>query len=611
MNMRRSQVLLIGLLLLALVLAACGGAASTEQEAPASEPQQTQPEDAAQGEAAEDVSSGATTAPAPSPAPTAPAAEEPAEELDGGDRAADDALEYAEAEEEAMAEEAEALTGAADQEMMQEDMAVESMPAAPPAPEAAQPPAENVVEPDTIAPVPGDEDISPEPEPDVAVEINPFTNTVDDSLSTFAMDVDTASYSAARNYINNGSLPPAEAVRVEEFVNYFRYAYPNADNGAFGINVDAAPSPFTANTQIVRVGIQGLRLDDSQRDDAVLTFVIDISGSMDEPNRLPLVKESLRLLVDQLRDTDQVAIVVYSDDTRVVLEHTPVSERGRIIDAIESLQIEGATNVEAGLRLGYEIAAANFENDAINRVILLSDGVANVGATGPDAILQSVRDYAAQGVLLTTVGFGMGDFNDYMMEQLANDGNGNYAYVDSRSEAERVFIEELTGTLQVIAKDAKIQVDFNPDVVSQYRLLGYENRDVADEDFRNDEVDAGEVGAGHSVTALYEVRLTGQGEGNALTAQVRYEDPESGEVRELQQPLSSSAFRTSFEEAPANMQLAVAVAAFAEHLRGSGYAQDRPLDEVLAIAERVEPQFANDTDVQEFVELVRRIQAMQ
>jgi Ca-activated chloride channel family protein len=424
------------------------------------------------------------------------------------------------------------------------------------------------------------------------------------------MDVDTASYSAARGFLSSGVLPPPQTVRVEEFVNYFDYRYPNPAPDTFGVNVAAAPSPFgAAETYFVRVGIQGERIEASERDNAALTFVIDVSGSMGEPNRLPLVKESLSLLVEQLREGDTVAIVVYSNNTRTVLEPTSVTERERILDAINSLRIESSTNVEAGLRLGYEVAQDNFVNGAINRVILCSDGLANVGATNPDDIRNSVRESAEQGVLLTTVGFGM-QFNDNMMETLANDGNGNYAYVDTLDEARRVFVENLTGTLQVIARDAKIQVEFNPDVVSQYRLLGYENRDVADADFRNDDVDAGEVGAGDNVTALYEVRLTQQGSGTALTAQIRYEDPETGEVYETATPLDSSAFAGDFAEAPADMQLAVAVAALAEHLRGSGYAQDRPLSDILTIAERVAPQFANDDDVQEFVSLVQQTQDM-
>jgi Ca-activated chloride channel family protein len=452
----------------------------------------------------------------------------------------------------------------------------------------------------------------PPPTPVRPVEVNPFTRTSDDPLSTFAMDVDTAAYAAARNYLNSGQMPPTEAVRVEEFVNYFHYDYPAPQQGAFGINVDAAPAPFgQPGTQIVRVGIQGQLIDSEQRADARLTFVIDISGSMAEPNRLPLVKQSLRLLVDQLHQSDQVAIVVYGDTAYTVLEHTSAADRERIIQAIDSLENTGSTNAEAGLQLGYQLAAQNFKPGANNRVILCSDGVANVGATGPDAIRQSIRDYTAQGIYLTTVGFGMGDYNDHLMEQLADDGNGNYAYVDTLDAARRIFVENLTGMLQVIAKDAKIQVDFNPAVVSSYRLLGYENRAVADADFRNDRVDAGEVGAGHSVTALYEVVPTGQGSGTALTVRVRYADPKGGEVQEVEQVLDSADFGQSFEGAAPRLQLAVAVAGFAEQLRGSGYAQDRSLADLLAIAQRIAPQLANDADVQEFVQLIQRAQGLQ
>jgi Ca-activated chloride channel family protein len=461
-------------------------------------------------------------------------------------------------------------------------------------------------------------EVLPEPSPSdperSTAEVNPFVLTSEDHLSTFALDVDTASYAAARNYLNDGRLPYPGEVRVEEFVNYFDYGYPEPQQDAFGISVDAAPSPWpTGNqeTHLVRVGIQGKHIDDSERKDAVLTFVIDISGSMTEPRRLPLVKEALRLLVDELRPTDQVAIVVYSDDTRAILDYTSAENRNTIMRAIDALQTEGSTNVEDGLRLGYEMAGDQFEVGATNRVILCSDGVANVGATGPDAIRQVIRDYTAQGVYLTTVGFGMGDYNDHLMEQLADDGNGNYAYVDTLDEARRVFVENLTGMLQVIARDAKVQVDFNPDVVNSYRLLGYENRDVADVDFRNDTVDAGEIGAGHNVTALYEMVLTGQASGPALTVYLRYEDPETGEVHELDHPFDTEAIAPSLEEAPPNVQLAVAVAGFAEHLRQSGYVQDRSLGDILAIAERAAAQFANDDEVQELVRLVQQARELE
>jgi Ca-activated chloride channel homolog len=332
---------------------------------------------------------------------------------------------------------------------------------------------------------------------------------------------------------------------------------------------------------------------------------------MQEPARLPLVKQALRLLVDELRDTDQVAIAVYGDQAQIVLDHTSVTQRDTILQAIDGLQNGGSTNAEAGLRLGYQLASRHFKNGAINRVILCSDGVANVGATGPDAIRQSIRDYTAQGVYLTTVGFGMGDYNDTLMEQLADDGNGNYAYVDTLAAARRVFVENLTGTLQVIAKDAKVQVDFNPAVVASYRLIGYENRAVADADFRNDKIDAGEVGAGHSVTALYEITLTNQGRGDALVVQMRYADPQSGAVRELRQPFGSNAFGRDFANAAPRFQQAVAVAGFAEQLRGGEYAHQRSLNDVLAITRRIAPQLANDGDIQEFAQLVERAVALQ
>ncbi|HEU4325531.1 MAG TPA: von Willebrand factor type A domain-containing protein [Roseiflexaceae bacterium] len=435
--------------------------------------------------------------------------------------------------------------------------------------------------------------------------VNPFVSTSKDRLSTFSIDVDTASYSNARNHIlNGGSLPPPDSVRVEEFVNYFRYDYPSPGQEAFGIAVDGAPSPFgQPGAQIVRVGVQGKRIDEAQRSNASLTFVIDVSGSMQEPARLPLVKQALRLLVDELRPSDRVGIVVYGSNAWVALEHTGVDDKDRILSVIDGLGDGGSTNAEEGLRLGYDQASKHFMAGGINRVILCSDGVANVGATGPEAIRQSIRDYTAQGIYLTTVGFGMGGYNDVLMEQLADDGNGNYAYVDTLKEAQRIFVQNLTSTLQVIAKDVKIQVDFNPTVVAQYRLLGYENRAVADSDFRNDKVDAGEVGAGHSVTALYEVLLTGQGSGTALTVQLRYADPTNA-VREIAQPFDSSALAGDFATTTPRFQQAVAVAAFAEKLRGSAYAQNRTLDDVLAIAQRIAPQLPNDPDVQEFVRLV-------
>jgi Ca-activated chloride channel family protein len=422
------------------------------------------------------------------------------------------------------------------------------------------------------------------------------------------MDVDTGSYTAARNYINTGVLPPPDTVRVEEFVNYFDYSYPPPQAEAFGIYVDSAPSPFgQGNNHVVRVGIQGQRIEASNRKDAVVTFVIDVSGSMQEPNRLPLVKQALRLLVDELNQADRIGIVVYGSEARVLLEHTTVANKDTILRAIDSLGDEGSTNAEAGLRLGYDLASKHFVPGAINRVILCSDGVANVGETGPDGIREQIRDYTAQGVDLSTIGFGMGDYNDQLMEQLADDGNGNYAYVDNLGEAKRIFVENLTGTLQVIARDAKIQVDFNPAVVARYRLIGYENRAVADQDFRNDTVDAGEVGAGHSVTALYEVEPAQAGaDGVALTVQVRYADAKDGQVREISKPFERREFGGSLDDAEPHLQLAVAVAGFAEQLRSAPGQSTLDGGQVLSLAQRVAGALSQDADVQELALLVAR-----
>lgn len=443
------------------------------------------------------------------------------------------------------------------------------------------------------------EPTAPAPAP---IAQNPMVDTTHDALSTFALDVDTASYSAARGYLERGQFPPSDLIRTEEFINYFNYDYPQPQNGVFGINIDAANSPWHGdNTKLLRIGIQGQEIDSSQRQPAHLTFVIDVSGSMRDSNRLPLVRQSLNLLVEELRQGDTVAIVTYGNDARVLLEPTSIEERETIVNAINRLETGGSTNAEAGLRLAYELAGDSFENNAINRIILCSDGVANVGATDPESILKVIRDYVNQGIYLSTIGFGMGDYNDQMMEQLANDGNGNYAYVDDIDEAERIFVENLTGMLQVIAKDAKVQVEFNPDVVSSYRLLGYENRAIADQDFRNDSVDAGEIGAGHNVTAIYEVVLTGQGEGQAVKVNLRWEDPSSAEISEINQSFESSAISADFASMPPRFQQAIAVAALAEMLRNN---PSYPLEPSIAILERITPELGNDTELQELFGLL-------
>jgi Ca-activated chloride channel family protein len=475
-----------------------------------------------------------------------------------------------------------------------------------PPPPAAQAPAS----PQPPAPPAPDAPTSPpkQPQSPAPVAANHFTVTAEDPESTFALDVDTASFAVTRAYLERGALPPAELVRVEEFVNSFDYRYP-APAGTFGITVDGVTSPFgTPQGQLVRVGIQGLPIDATQRQPAVLTLVVDVSGSMAEAERLPLVKESLRLLVGQLGPQDTIALVSYGDTARVVLEPTPATDE-RVLRAIETLAPGGSTNAEAGLKLGYEVAARAYDPAKSNRVILSSDGVANVGTTGPAAILRTIGERADQGVFLTTVGFGMGDYNDSLMEQLANDGNGVYAYVDTLDEARQLFGSQLAGTLQTIARDAKVQVIFNPEVVSAYRLLGYENRALADADFRNDRVDAGEIGAGHSVTALYEVVLA-RPSGDLLQVRLRWADPQTGEVRELGRPFHSEGLASAFQAASPELQLAASAATFAEILRGSAYVNELPLRDVRRVVARVVEARPEDPRVRDLLAMIDQALAL-
>ncbi len=441
--------------------------------------------------------------------------------------------------------------------------------------------------------------------------VNPFVDTAEDHLSTFALDVDTASYAVARRYVDGGQLPPHDAIRVEEFVNYFDQGYAQPSGVAFGLYADGAPSPFSPDgTFILRFGVQGYEVPEAQRQPATLTFVVDVSGSMAAENRLELVKRALQLLVDRLRPDDTVALVVYGSTARVVLNPTSGEDRATILQAIYSLQPDGATNAEAGLQLGYALAAQAYRPNAINRVILCSDGVANVGATSPDAILESIGRYAHDGIVLTTVGFGMGNFNDVLMEQLADNGDGSYAYVDTLDEAQKLFVDRLTGTLQVIARDAKVQVDFNPDVVGRYRLIGYENRAVADENFRNDAVDAGELGAGHTATALYAVQLRPGGQGRLATVQLRWQDPQTGQVLEINGNFNTWDLAHAFADAAPRYQLAVTVAQYAEVLRASPWARETSYRQVLGEAARIAELLPEDGEVQEFAHLVSRASQM-
>ncbi|MDA1035999.1 MAG: von Willebrand factor type A domain-containing protein [Chloroflexi bacterium] len=438
--------------------------------------------------------------------------------------------------------------------------------------------------------------------------VNPFVSTEDDRFSTFAMDVDTASYTIARAYVRDGNMPPMDGVRVEEFINYFDQGYPDS-NDAFAIHLDGARHAFGEdNKHLLRVGIQGRYIDEDDRRDAVLTFVIDTSGSMGREDRLGLAKQSLLILLDQLRREDRVGIVSYGSSAKVVLE--PTSNQRAIRQAVESLESGGSTNAEDGLTVGYDMASEWFEEGKTNRVILISDGVANVGRTGPDAILRKIERFANENVTLSAIGVGLANYNDVLMEQLANDGNGNYFYLDTIEEANELLGNGLPGLLEVIASDAKIQVEFNPDVVERFRLIGYENRALETPDFADDSVDAGEVGAGHSVTALYELRLRDEAYGEVGTVKVRYLDPAEHEIVELGETIDVRDIDRRFEDADGRFRFTASVAEFAELLRESYWAQGGSFRAVLDEAQSALSACETTPRDEEFIDFVKSVRSL-
>lgn len=438
--------------------------------------------------------------------------------------------------------------------------------------------------------------------------VNGFVSTEQDRSSTFAIDVDTASYTIARRKLLEGSLPPKDSVRVEEFLNYFRYEYPQPRSGALAVHMDAAPSPFQAGRHLLRVGVQGKRLSVVERKSAHLTFLVDVSGSMQSPDKLPLAKRALRMLVDNLKDGDTVALVTYAGGVKLALPPTGMEEKARIHAAIEDLTASGSTAMAGGLELAYKQAMRTLDGRSTSRVIVLSDGDANVGAATHQEILKLIRGYVKEGVTLSTVGFGMGNYKDELMEQLADRGNGNYFYVDSLMQARRIFQEQLGGTLEVIAQDVKLQIDFDPAQVKRYRLVGYENRDIADEDFRDDKVDAGELGAGHSVTALYEVELAeGAGAGLAV-ARIRAKRPRGEVAEEAAFPFRADALARSFEAASVDLRFATAVMAAAEIFRRSPHAAGWRYEQVLRIALEAAP--AGNAERAELVALLEHARVL-
>ena len=436
--------------------------------------------------------------------------------------------------------------------------------------------------------------------------INPITDTDEDRDSTFAMDVDTASYGIAQRYAADGFTPEPDSVRIEEWVNAFDQGYPAPEDDTFAVHVDGGPSPFLEEDGLLlRIGIQARESSRRSRPDTALTFVIDTSGSMRREDRLELVKDSLRKLVRSLRRGDSIAVVTFGDKARVVLPPTRATDEGAILDAIDELQAGGSTNLEAGLRLGYGLARETLIDDGegINRVILASDGVANVGLTDAQSILREIADDAATGIELVSIGVGMGNYNDALLEQLADQGDGFYAYINGLDEARRLFVEDLTGTLQAVALDAKVQVTFDPDMVAEYRLLGYENRAIADEDFRDPRVDAGAIGAGHAVTALYAIRLRVDGGGSRDLGRVRlrWTEPGSDDESRISRDIRMDDLAGSFEWTDEMFKLDAIVAAAAEVLRESPYAESFDLRDVLEIADEWAEDLPATDDVHEFL----------
>ncbi len=439
---------------------------------------------------------------------------------------------------------------------------------------------------------------------------NPFEDPLDDALSTFAVDVDTGSYTLMRGWVNGGNLPDRDSVRVEEYVNYFDGGYVAPEDSTFAVYADGGPAPYwDSRNDILRIGIQAREVTERRRQDINLTLVVDVSGSMDDQGKLRTVQESLEMLVDQLDRFDTVGIVAYSNSADVVLEPTSVSARDEILDAIDRLEAGGSTNAEAGLILGYELADESYQRDEVNRVMLLSDGVANVGNTGPGSILEQIGEQSRRGIDLVTVGVGISTYNDVLLEQLADQGDGWYAYVDTVAEAERLFQEQLTTSFETVARDAKVQVEFDPEYVEEYRLIGFENRDIADDDFRDDTVDAGDLNAGHSVTALYEVALTRDAyrvDDSFATVRLRWTDAESGREEEIEGNVSTTLLADSFTDTSPEFQLVTSVAAYAEVLRDSRWVRGLDLDEVLDEVEQLPWREINDEAADEFMDLLEQ-----
>ncbi|MDQ0737901.1 VWA domain-containing protein [Pseudomonas sp. W4I3] len=452
---------------------------------------------------------------------------------------------------------------------------------------------------------------------------NPVHRVAETPVSTFSVDVDTGSYANVRRFLNQGRLPPEGAVRLEEMVNYFPYDYALPTDGSpFGVTTELAATPWNPHSKLLRIGIKASERSVAQLPPANLVFLVDVSGSMDRREGLPLVKSTLKLLVDQLRDQDRVSLVVYAGESRVVLKPTSGRDKTNIRNAIDQLTAGGATAGASGIELAYQMAREGFIDNGINRILLATDGDFNVGISDFDSLKQMAVEQRKSGVSLTTLGFGVDNYNEHLMEQLADAGDGNYAYIDNLREARKVLVDQLSSTLAVVARDVKLQVEFNPAQVSEYRLLGYENRALKREDFNNDKVDAGEIGAGHTVTALYEIVPKGEegwleplryasapaaeGKSTELAmVRVRYKPAAGGDSRLIERAVEPTTAKPSDD-----LRFSAAVAAFAQQLKGDGrYTGSMSLQETakLARSARGDDPFGLRN---EFVQLVELAQSL-
>jgi Ca-activated chloride channel family protein len=410
----------------------------------------------------------------------------------------------------------------------------------------------------------------------------------------------------ARCYLLDGTMPPSDAVRVEEFINHFDYDYNVPADETFRVFTEITNSPFESDKHIMKVAVKGREIDRYDRRPINITFVIDVSGSMAQGNRFDLVRESIRTLVRQLNGQDRVGVVTYGSNATVALEPISAERQREIFRTVDRLRPGGSTYAEAGIRLGYEMADRQFVNGHNNVVILCSDGVANVGQTSPDAIMADISRFARRGLSMSTFGYGMGNYNDVLLEQLAQKGNGRYAYINDMTEIQKVFVDEFVGTLQVLARDVKIQVEFNPETVKSYRLLGYENRDVADHRFRDNRQDGGEVGAGSEVTAVYELELARQSRhGKIATVSVRWKNADGAEVFELSREAMMDKRFNAFESSRPQLRLALVAGRFAEMLKGTPYASEMSFKELYRMAEPLQRELPGE-QIDDLLGLIRR-----